>query len=87
MKNLQPKATKSTDMKFWWMRDRSDRKQFRYYWGKGKNTLADYWTKHFCSAHHLEKRPSILTPSKLLNELRKMRGEPKHRFRATSRVC
>jgi len=87
MKNLQPKATKSTDMKFWWMRDRSDRKQFRYYWGKGKNNLADYWTKHFCSAHHREKRPSILTPSKLLNKLRKMRGEPKHRFRATSRVC
>ena len=87
MKNLQPKATKSTDMKFWWMRDRSDRKQFRYYWGKGKNNLADYWTKHFCLAHHREKRPSILTPSKLLNELRKMRGAPKHRFRATSRVC
>ena len=23
-KNLQPKATKSTDMRFWWMRDQSD---------------------------------------------------------------
>ena len=23
-KNLQPKATKSADMKYWWMRDRSD---------------------------------------------------------------
>ena len=30
-KNLQPKATKSTDMKYWWMRDRLDQKQFRYY--------------------------------------------------------
>ena len=35
-KNLQPKRTKSTDMRYWWMRDRSDQKQFRYYWGKGR---------------------------------------------------
>ena len=42
MKNLSPKATKSTDMKYWWMRDRSDRKQFRYYWGAGKSNRADY---------------------------------------------
>ena len=28
-KNLQPKATKSVDMRYWWMRDRSDQKQFR----------------------------------------------------------
>jgi hypothetical protein len=27
-KNLQPKATKSTDMKFWWMQDQLDQLQF-----------------------------------------------------------
>ena len=28
-KNLQPKVTKSVDMRYWWMQDRSDQKQFR----------------------------------------------------------
>ena len=86
-KNLQPKATKSTDMKYWWMRDRSDQKQFRYYWGKGSGNRADYWTKHFCAAHHREKRDSILTRVETLQELRKALGRKPYRFRATSRVC
>ena len=86
-KNMLPKATKSTDMKFWWMRDRSDQSQFRYYWGAGKGNRGDYWTKHFCAAHHREKRPSILTPSRVLNALRANRGQTPYVFRATSRVC
>ena len=40
-KNLNPKATKSTEMNYWFMRDRQDRKQFRYYWKKGKGNKAD----------------------------------------------
>ena len=86
-KNLNPKATKSTDMRYWWMRDRSDQEQFRYYWSKGSGNRADYWTKHFCAAHHREKRPSILTPSDLVNKLRISRGLLPHQFRASSRVC
>ena len=30
-KNLNPKATKLTDMNNWYMRDKQDQKQFRYY--------------------------------------------------------
>ena len=30
-KTLQPKSTKSADMRCWWMRDRSNQQQFRYY--------------------------------------------------------
>ena len=86
-KNLNPKATKSTDMRYWWMRDRSDQKQFRYYWGKGTGNRADYWTKHFCAAHHREKRTSILTPSDLVNNLRIRNGLKPHKFRHSSRVC
>ena len=33
-RNLNPKATKSTDMNYWFMRDKRDQKQFRYYWKK-----------------------------------------------------
>ena len=87
MRNLQPKATKSTDMRYWWMRDRSDRNQFRYYWSEGKGNRADYWTKHFCAAHHREQRPSILTPSYLLDAVRAIQGLAPHKFRASSRVC
>ena len=86
-KNLQPKATKSTDMKFWWMRDQSDQLQFRYYWGAGKHNRADYWKKHFCAAHHREKRPKILTNCKLVDKFRAERGQAPHRFRANPRVC
>jgi len=87
-KNITPKATKSTDMNFWWMRDRSDQKQFRYYWGPGKGNRADYWTKHFCEAHHREKRPTILTPRRELDDLRRRKRQPLHKwFSITSRVC
>ena len=57
-KNLQPKATKSTKMNYWFMRDRQDRKQFKYYWKPGnKINCGDYFTKHICVAHHKEQRP------------------------------
>ena len=56
-KNLQPKATKSMEMNYWFMRDRQDRKQFKYYWKPGKSNRGDYFTKHFCAAHHREQRP------------------------------
>ena len=86
-KNLQPKATKSADMRYWWMRDRADQKQFRYYWGKGESNRADYYTKHFCEPHHRETRPTILTPRKILNALRRDQGKKPHIFRLSSRVC
>ena len=74
-KNLQPKQTKSTDMRYWWMRDRSDQKQFKYYWGPGKQILADYFTKHHCAAHHREMRPKFLTPSSEVNAFREQVGK------------
>ena len=79
-KNLWPKQTKSTDMRFWWMRDRSDQKQFRYYWGSGKKILADYFTKHFCAAHHRMLRPHFLTRQETVTELRARMGLPPHRY-------
>jgi hypothetical protein len=44
--------------------------KFRYYWGPGINNRADYWTKRHCAAHHIEKRPEILTSKFILNALR-----------------
>merc|ERR1712086_1066647 len=71
-KNITPKATKSTDIHFRGMRDCLDKKQFQYYSGPGKGNRSDYWTKHFCEAHHREKKlPRILTPRRDLDEPRR----------------
>ena len=79
-RNLWPKQTESTDMRFWWMSNRSYQKQFRYYWGSGKKILADYQTKHFCAAHHREVRPNFLTDKSTVNELRARMGLPPNMF-------
>ena len=82
-KNLQPKATKSADMKYWWIWDRSDQQQFRYYWGEGKSNRADYYTKHFGAAHHQETRPTILTYFSVVDALGRSEDRPAHKFRAS----
>ena len=86
-KKLQPKATKSTEMNYWFMRDRQDRKQFRYYWKPGKGNRSDYFTKHFCAAHHRQQRPTFLTPRKVLDDLRATFGKAPHVYVANERVC
>ena len=87
MKNLTPRATKSTDMKFWWMWDRSDQQQFRYYWGPVKQNDGDYFTKHFCAANNREKRPTFFTFARVLDSLRQSPRKPPYRFRTSERVC
>jgi hypothetical protein len=59
--NIQPQHTKAMDMRFHWLCCCNSQGQFRYYWAPGSNNLADYWTKHHCAAHHIEKRPELLT--------------------------
>ena len=87
-KNLNPKATKSVDMNYWYMRNKQDQKQFNYYWRKGKgNNDADYQTKHHCAAHHREMSPRYLTSRDVLDALRKKQGKPLPVFSLTERVC
>ena len=74
-KNLNPRATKLTDMNNCYMRDKQDQKQFRYYWREGPKNDADYQTKHHCSAHHQEKRFSYLTPRDVVDTLRRQQGK------------
>ena len=79
-KDLNPKATKSTDMQHWFLRDKEDQQQFRYYWAAGKGNNADYQTKHFCSAHHQQIRPTFLTPRRVLDALRVSLGKVPHEY-------
>ena len=50
------KATKSSDMKVWWLRDRESQEQFRYYWAPGSENEGDYSTKHHTPIYHEAKR-------------------------------
>jgi hypothetical protein len=67
--NIQPRCTKTMDMRFHWLHDREAQRQFRFFWHPGPTNRADYCTKHHCAAHHIEKRPKILTPKIVLEAL------------------
>ena len=67
--NIQPCHTKAMDMRFHWLRCREAQGRFLYYWRSGPNNQADYGTKHHCAAHHIKKRPIILTAKFILDAL------------------
>ncbi len=68
--NIQPRQTKAIDMRLHWLRCREAQRQFHFYSAPGKTNLGDYWTKHHCATHHIEKRPTILTPQSIVTALR-----------------
>jgi hypothetical protein len=68
--NIQPWQTKAMDMRFHWLCCREAQHQFCFYWAPSKSNLGDYWTKHHCAAHHIEKRPTILTLQSTVTALR-----------------
>ena len=59
----QPKS-KAMDMRFYWIRDRKNQKQFNIYWKPGSTNKGDYFSKHFPPAHHSTVRPSYLHVTK-----------------------
>ncbi len=58
---IQPKCTKSMDMRFEWLKDREAKNQFRFFWRLGKTNLADYFMKHHPPDHHWNVRREFLT--------------------------
>jgi hypothetical protein len=67
--NIQPQCTKAMDMRFNCLQCHKAQQQFQLFWSPGTNNRADYWTRHHCTAHHIEKRPKILTPKIVLDAL------------------
>ena len=50
---MKQKMSKSWDMRFNWLRDRSViQKILRIYWAKGTSNWADYFTKHHPTKYH-----------------------------------
>ena len=54
---MTPRASKSMDMRFQWLKCRRAQSLFRYLWEKGANNRADYPSKHHPAKHHLFIRP------------------------------
>jgi hypothetical protein len=59
-RTVKPKKSKSMDMRFWWLVDRVEQKQFRIYWAPGAVNLADYYSKKHPASHHKKVRPIYL---------------------------
>jgi len=55
--NIHQRRSKSWDMRYYWLRDRQTQQQFLFFWDKGSNNDADYFTKHFAAKYHRVKRP------------------------------
>ena len=55
-KKIVNKATKSSDIKLWWIRDRESQEQFEYYWAPGSENEGDYITKHHPPIYHEANR-------------------------------
>jgi hypothetical protein len=67
--NIQPKCTKAMGMRFHWLRCCKVQDKFRFFWHPGPINKANYWIKHHCAAHHIEKRHKILTQKSELEAL------------------
>ena len=84
---IQPKRTKAMDMRFHWLRCRTNQKQFRTYWRAGPTNNGDYVTKHHPTIHHVSTRSTYLTSMQKLAEFRKRAAAAIYRVKLTARVC
>ena len=48
------------DMRYHWVIDRCDQGMFIVMWKAGKQSIADYFTKHHSVEHHQQMRPFYL---------------------------
>ena len=59
-RTTKQKRTKAIDMRFYWILDRCDNKQYRVIWQKGETNIADYFTKHHADDVHIAMRQRYL---------------------------
>jgi hypothetical protein len=59
---VKQKRSKAIDMRYYWLRDRVQQKQFRVHWQPGIDNKADYFTKHHPPQHHRDIRSTYLHP-------------------------
>jgi hypothetical protein len=59
--------SRAMDMRFYWMKNRTQQGQFNVFWAPGRDNLADYFTKHHSPAHHRLMRPQYLHEPKSIH--------------------
>ena len=57
---IKQRKSKAMDMRFYYIRDRSNQDQFNIYWKPVSTNRGDYFTKHCPPAYHTTVRPSYL---------------------------
>jgi hypothetical protein len=57
---MTPKASKSVDQQFQWLKCHSAQRQFLYLWRPGILNCADYTSKHHAPKHHLAVCPFFI---------------------------
>ena len=67
-KTMIPKAAKSYDMRFNYLKCREAQRQFDFIWRRGRNTKADYHSKHHPVKHYIEKRPNYVVDMPLIKQ-------------------
>jgi hypothetical protein len=63
MGTMTPRASKSMDQCFHWLKCRDAQQQLRYLWCKGILNRADYASKHHAPKHHQQVRPFYIFDS------------------------
>ena len=53
---IRLKRSKTWDMRYNWLRGVIAQTLLKIFWDRGKNNLADYFTKHHAPAHHRIQR-------------------------------
>jgi hypothetical protein len=67
--NIKQRRSKTWDMQWNWLRDKTTHQQLCIYWDRGQNNDADYFTKHHPPTHHLAMRPKyVLNAHKISNQ-------------------
>jgi hypothetical protein len=57
---VKQKRSKATDMRFYWIRDRVCKGQFKIYWSKSQTNRANYSSKYHPVSHHQTIRSTYL---------------------------
>eukprot|EP00804_Cyclotella_cryptica_P020493 CCRYP_019412-RA/>CCRYP_019412-RA protein AED:0.05 eAED:-0.04 QI:0/0/0/1/0/0.5/2/0/1372 len=60
---VKKQRSRSMEMRFFWVTDQVQQRYFDVRWQPGQENLADYFTKHFESRHHVHVRPWYLHTS------------------------
>ena len=61
--NTRQNKSRAIDMKFYWVCDRERQAEYLVYWERGKDNLADYFTKHHPTKHHRATKGTDLFPT------------------------